>query len=124
MQPIVMQDWITIRGAASTTVIQSQADWIFTAPFQDVTFYLDVREFSPSAAVIVSYQTAPAREEAMFQNMFSTAAITTTGLIGPTNVYLANAAIPVSHWTRWKLSAGALTWDLTFRIMMAGNSLA
>jgi len=124
MQPIVMQDWITIRGAASTTVIQSQADWIFTAPFQDVTFYLDVREFSPVSAVTLAYQTAPAREEALFQTIASTAAINAATPFAPVNVFLANALIPVSHWTRWKLSAGAATWDLTFRIMMAGNSLA
>ena len=55
MQPIIMQDWTTIRGAASTTAIMSQADWILTAPFQDISFYLDVREYQNT--VQVSYET-------------------------------------------------------------------
>ena len=101
MQPIIMQDWITIRGAASSTVIMSQADWILTAPFQDIAFYLDVREVTGTTPAI-SFETAPARDEVLFKNL-GAAAINLAAGLTVTSFTLANATVPVSHWTRWKI---------------------
>lgn len=122
MQPIVMQDWITIRGLASASVIMSQADWILTAPFQDITFYLDVRE-SDAAGMTCAYQTSPSRDEVLFVNM-GTPVPMTSAVVTVTSYNLTGApAAPVSHWTRWKLTGPASAWDVTFRIMAAGNSI-
>jgi hypothetical protein len=120
MQPIIMQDWTTIRGAASTTVIQSQADWILTAPFQDISFYLDVREFGV-AGITLAYETCPGRDDVLFRAMTPALTIAGTSVV-VTNIFASVAAnTPVSHWTRWKLTGPASTWDVTFRIMAAGN---
>lgn len=122
MQPIIMQDWITIRGVASSTVVMSQADWILTAPYQDMTFYLDVREFDV-AGMTITYQTCPSRDDALFVGMGAAVGITAVGLT-VTSYNLAGApAAPVSHWTRWKLTGPASAWDVTFRVMAAGNSI-
>ena len=124
MQPIIMQDWLTVRGPTGTSVTMSQADWILTAPFQDITFYLDVRELSGSAWTI-GYETCPARDEALFKTM--AAAPVTISAVGVvvTNFFLAAAGTlaPVSHWTRWKLTGTGAPWDITFRIMASGNSI-
>lgn len=141
MYAFVLQDWVSIAGVGAKSVIQTEPDWLDMTPFQDLVAWVDVRdatagvtlflETSPSRDdnLFVSmntggYQTAPAREEALFQTMASTVNINQATPFAPVNVFLANANIPVSHWTRWMLSGPASTWDLTFRIMMAGNSLA
>lgn len=123
MQPIIMQDWITIRGAASSVVIMSQADWILTAPFQDITFYLEVREVTGTTPTI-SYETAPGRDESLFKLMGAAAInLVVAPPVIVTPFTLANATVPVSHWTRWKITGPAALWDATFRIMAAGNSI-
>lgn len=122
MQPIIMQDWVTIRGAASTTVIMSQADWIMTAPFQDIQFYLDVREAS-GGTINLSFETAPTRDEVLFKLMGAAVIGITGAVTSVTSFTLANATVPVSHWTRWKLAGPAALWDVTFRVMAAGNSI-
>lgn len=122
MQPIIMQDWITIRGVSSGVVIMSQSDWILTAPFQDIAFYLDVRE--QTATSTLAYETCPSRDEVLFQPM-GTVSIS-AGALGLTvsRFALSGApAVPVSHWSRWKLTGPASAWDITFRIMAAGNSV-
>lgn len=121
MQPIIMQDWVTIRGISNGTVIQSQANWILTAPFQDITFYLDVREFT-GATPTIQYETGPGRDDPLFVKM-GTAVTIAVGFV-TTTYYANNASVPVSHWTRWKLNGPAVTpWDVSFRIMASGNSI-
>jgi len=120
MQPIIMQDWITIRGSASNNVIQSQSAWLLTAPFQDITFYIDVREMTSTPQF--QFETAPSRDEVLFVRM-GAAFAPTVGSTVVKNYYAANADAPVSHWARWKLVAPAVTpWDLSFRIMAVGNA--
>lgn len=124
MQPIIMQDWITIRGTSSTTpVAMSQSDWLMTAPFQDISFYLDVREVA--GPVAVKFETAPSRDDAQGSSLFVAMASLSVSTVGQTvtNVYAANANFPVSHWTRWSLTGPGSAWDITFRVMAAGNSI-
>ena len=45
MHSYILQDWITIRGAAGvTTVTQSESGWLDLSPYQDLTFWIDTRE--------------------------------------------------------------------------------
>ncbi|CAN5425315.1 hypothetical protein BH09MYX1_BH09MYX1_58470 [soil metagenome] len=127
MQPIIMQDWITIRGTGTaTTVTMSQSDWILTAPFQDITFYLDVREVT-GTAVSITYETCPSRDDNLFRNIGSAVVPISGAAVTVTSYTLAAAMIPVSHWTRWKLTGtgvgSPVAWDVTFRVMAAGNSV-
>lgn len=126
MQPIIMQDWVTIRSSVTGSVIMSQADWLLTAPFQDITFYLDVREVD-GTSVSITYETCPGRDNGLFRNIGSTtvpiagAGVTVTSY--PMGV--ATVLAPVSHWTRWSLNGTVSSgvWSVTFRIMAAGNSI-
>jgi len=89
----------------------------------DITFYLDVREFS-GTTVTIAYETCPVRDQELFVAMVAPATIAAVGPATPVSVALAgNPNVPVSHWTRWKLVGTGTPWDLTFRIMAAGNSV-
>src|SRR5579883_1858565 len=45
MRSYLLQDWTTIRGASTlSTVTQQETDWLDLAPFQDVAFWIDVKE--------------------------------------------------------------------------------
>jgi hypothetical protein len=43
MHAFILQDWTTIRGGV-TTVTQSEPDWLDLTPYQDIVFWIDVRE--------------------------------------------------------------------------------
>jgi hypothetical protein len=119
MQPIIMQPWLTVRGNG-VTIIQDASEWIRSAPFQDMFFSVDVREIT--GAVTLAIETAPARDEPLFQPAVSAF----TPLVGNNfkQVLMSNAAInaPISEWVRWKvvIPVGA-TNDITFRIVAHGN---
>ena len=63
---------ITIRCTSSATVTQGESSWLDLAPYQDVSFYLDVREFTGTTPTI-QFQTAPIKDETLFQAMLSSA---------------------------------------------------
>ncbi len=115
---------LTIRGAANTSVIQDVGQWLFTGPFQDITFLVDVAEMTNSPTMM-SIETAPSKDPAMFLTAVSPQVATSFGVgLNTGNVLLvANPGVPIGAWTRWKLNAPAATWDVTFRILATGNTL-
>lgn len=126
MHSYILQDWITIRGAAGvTTVTQSESGWLDLSPYQDVTFWIDAREFTGTTTPTLSFQTSPTKDEVLFQTMGSPVplVLTTTTIAAPTNVFLASAAVPVARYVRWLLSGPAAGgWDATFRVMVGANA--
>lgn len=121
MTPLIMQDWITLKGPASTTVVMSESAWLLTAQFQDITFYLETKS-ATGGTVTCTYETCPGRDQALFYPM-GTAVNLSQGNVVVTNYYAAQAQAPVSHWTRWKISGPAAIWDATFRILATGNTI-
>lgn len=131
MYSVVVQDWVTIRGASSvTSITQGENGWIGTAAYEDIVFWLDVREVSLSGAtsVNVNYQTSPLKDDYLFTNMMSGVAIT-AALTTPTvtKVLLSqNPTCPLARWVRWNLSVvgtATASWDMTFRILAACNAV-
>jgi len=129
MYGLVLQSWITIRGTNNTPFIQDEADWADMSTFQDVVFWLDVREVTnPGGGISVNYETAPIKDPGLggavglFQPMgtVNVAAPVTPAL---TKIVLANApSIPLATWVRWNINSNAAgAWDLTFRILMTAN---
>ena len=120
MRPIVMQDWVTIKGTAGNSVSMDATKWIDTGPYQDFFAYVDVRE--ATNITTINIETSPNRDELMF-----TAAGATTFAIGNNLVRVVLSSIgtftPIGAWTRWRCVAPAGAWDITFRILAAGNSL-
>jgi hypothetical protein len=119
MHSFLLQDWITIRGAASQTVAQGEVGWLDLAPYEDIMFWFDVREFS-TAATTFNFQTAPTKEEILFTTM-----VTGTVSLTPSNPYVnrITATTPLARFVRWQLVGPASAWDATFRVLVAANAL-
>jgi hypothetical protein len=120
----VLQDWTTVKGSSAVTVFSpSETCWLDFAGFQDLVAWLDVKEFSPSSGgttLVLSYQTAPTKDEALFAAMASV--LLSNGLT--TTVILKELAfIPPARWIRWSLTTFGppAAWEVTFRIWVAAN---
>ena len=128
MYGIVLQDWITIRGASNTTINQSESAWVGLSAYQDIVFWLDVREITPPTAgnVTVNYQTAPIKDELLFATMGTSGALTTVPanpLVKPI-LLTAVPTIPLGRWVRWQLSPSTnAAWDITFRLLACVNAV-
>jgi hypothetical protein len=62
MHTFILQDWTTIRGSVTgATVIQQETEWLDLGPYQDVVFWVDVREASGNP--VLTLQTAPFKDE-------------------------------------------------------------
>jgi hypothetical protein len=134
MYGFLVQDWITIRGANSplvNSIIQTEQNWVSLQPYQDIVFWLEVREVTLSSAtnITVNYETAPLKDESLFTAMVAgpvvTAASTTATI---TKVLLSqNPTCPLARWVRWRLAVtGTPTaaWDMTFRISASANAVS
>jgi hypothetical protein len=128
MHAFTLQDWTTIRGASNVTVIQGESGWLDLTPYQDAYFWLDVREVS-GGTVTVTFQTAPTKDESLFMPLqLGTAYAAASGSATPT-VVLARMSSgtasnpPIARFVRWQLSPPGATWDITFRVLVAANTL-
>ncbi len=124
MHSFVLQDWTTIRGAASTNVIQSESAYLDLSPYQDVIFWVDCREFTGTTPQI-SFQTAPIKDETLFlAGSIVTPQNFTTSAVQVYKVILSSigSGVPLSRWVRWYISAPAAAWDATFRVFVAANA--
>ena len=126
MQSFVLQDWITVRGSGLTPVIQEAKGWLAFSSFQDIVFHLDIRRLqtNPLAGFTWNFQTAPTKDEALFQTMVAVAGGAPSVVAVP--VLLAtNPLVPLATWVRWTLTPlQPTTWDTTFRVMASANRLA
>jgi hypothetical protein len=131
MHSYLLQDWITIRGTSTSTVItQGEVGWLDLAPYQDVNFWIDCRE-TVGGSVYLNFQTSPTKEDFLFQAgaMFGATAIlmgTTTAASNPWRVLLTQAAnkVPLARYVRWQLTGPATTpWDVSFRVLVTANAL-
>ena len=132
MHNYILQDWITIRGTSSSTVItQGESGYLDLAPYQDVTFWIDCRE-SSGGTVTMNFQTSPTKEDFLFQaaNLSTTPSSpitmsTTTSSSNPYRVVLAsNPNVPLARYVRWQLTGPSSTpWDVTFRVLVQANAL-
>lgn len=125
MHSFILQDWITIRGASQNPAVaipQTEQGWLDLAPYQDVFFWLDVREVTGSTPTI-TFETSPTSDDSFFQPIV--AAISMQAGSAPTIVKapMSTAQTPVARFVRWKLLGPVSTlWDVTFRVIVAANS--
>lgn len=124
MYSFVLQDWITVGGAAGASVIQGEKDWLDMSPFQDVVAWIDVRNAPISNQPSIKLETAPSKDESLFTFMGSGAGITMAASATPTVVQylMGSAAVPIAECLRWKITGGAVAWEVTFRILVAANA--
>jgi hypothetical protein len=129
----VLQDFVTIRGATTTTFItQTESAWLDTSAYQDLFAWIDVREVTLGGLTNVQFnlQTAPIKDEFLFVNLQATPLTVTGALSTPSIIQVIFSAgsgtntVPLGNWLRWKLTLnGTATsaWDTTFRIAVTCN---
>ena len=123
MHTFILQDWTTIRAnTAGGSVVQSEESWLDLSAFQDLFFWVDVREVT--GTVTLFFDTSPTADESLFQPLVAggqalTASTTPTLVRAP----MTSASVPVARYVRWRASgSGANPWDATFRVVLAANS--
>jgi hypothetical protein len=129
MYGYVLQDWITVRGSTTQVFIQNESDWIGFSSFQDIAFWIDVREITSAGTLTLNLQTAPTKDDVLFQPLVTaiTMAVTSppplivAGAV-PKAILSSSPLNPLATWVRWTLTNSvASTWDATFRILASAN---
>lgn len=133
MYGFLLQDWTTIRlNFASTSITQSESNWVSLQPYQDIVIWLEVKEASLATGVtglIFNYETSPLKDESLFTAMTTSSSI--TGAISTPDIkkviLATNPTVPLARWVRWRLAAASGTAgvsDVTFRIAAAANAVS
>jgi len=114
---LLLQDLITIRGAASAHVVQLARDWLDIGESEDVVFYTHVREVIGSAKLTL--ETSSVADGSSFLPLVPTFSLA-VGL--RTDVVLASMAkVPPMRFVRWNLTGDGSPWDATLRIWVAAH---
>lgn len=121
MHTLIVEDWITVSGPASGTIAQDELRWLDLEPFQDAVFYIECREAAGATTATIALQTAPAKDDSLFQQIASTQ-FTASGTPTLLPVLLASASTPLARYVRWQITNSVNAWDATFRILVAANS--
>ena len=118
MHAFTLQDWTTIQGGVAT-VTQGEESWLDLTPYQDVVFWLDVRQATGSPSV--TYQTSPTKDESLFQGMVGAASMAAGTSPTVAKALLSGATVPIARYLRWQIT-GTAPWTATFRILIAANA--
>jgi hypothetical protein len=113
MRSILLQDWTTVRGVGNTTTItQSEADWLDLEPYSDVVIWVEVAEATGTPYVL--FDTAPVAIEALFQTIdFVPGIASATPVIRKVFANVVQG-FPLARFLRWRvLSQSAGTEQLT-----------
>jgi hypothetical protein len=122
MHSFVLQDWTTIRGGAGvTSVTQTETEWLDLSPFQDVVFWIDVREVT-NVQLILLLQTSPTSDDALFQPLIPGMNIVASSSPVVVQALMFGASAPLARFVRWQLTCPTTPWDATFRIVLAANA--
>jgi hypothetical protein len=119
MRGALVQEWITLKGGAGTSVIQGVRDYLDAAYLQDLVFWIDVRTATGSAAM--NFETAPLKEDALFALMVPAVSLAVGASI-PTTVLAQDAIVPPGRWVRWRISS-ASAWSVSFRLFLSANQV-
>ena len=131
MQCILLQDWVTVRGAISQLSIEQGEDgWLDLSPYQDLYIWTLVNEVTgptgTTTGLYIDFQTAPEREEGAFVSMVGAPGVQlVAGSPIVTELIKDEASVPVSQWVRWVINTNNVTptaiWDATVRVYVAAN---
>src|SRR6266478_5555164 len=122
MHTFILQDYTTIRGTSSTTVIQNESGWLDLSAYEDLVVWTDVRE-TTGGTITLDLMTSPTKDESLFTNMIASITLASgAATIRQDKILMSAASVPVARFMRWRLVPPAAAWDLTFRIYIAANS--
>jgi hypothetical protein len=121
MEAALLQELVTLTAADGVTSLsQSAHQYLDVGQNEDLVFYLDVRNVSPSG-VTISYETSPTPQNSGFLAMIAPTLVTTARLV-VSRAAFSTAAVPPARYVRWRLglpSGGAGPWNMTFRVWVA-----
>jgi hypothetical protein len=123
MHTFVLTDWITVRGS-NNTVNQSESEWLDMTQYEDLFFWIDVKEVT-GAAVTLNIQTSPTKDEAFFTTISNNTTLgvnTLTPSSAQGKCLMSSASVPVARYVRWQLTSANTPFDATFRIMISANA--
>lgn len=124
MYGYVLQDWVTIGNAGTTPIIQNESDWLPFSSFQDIAFWVDVRNVTLGTTVTIDLQTSPTKDDALFRVLTNcTVAATGAGITVVKNILSTAPGIPLATWVRWVLTPSVAS-TITFRILASANRVA
>ena len=117
----LLQDWVTIRAtnAPVTSIAQGADAWLDIGDYEDLAFFLDVREVTNASTRLV-YETSPTKQEQSFAAMVGAFAPAVGQRVD--RAFSSLGAIPPARFVRWRLSlaaGGSGNWDVTFRVWVA-----
>ncbi len=122
MHTFVLTDFITVRGSGNT-ITQSESEWLDLTQYEDVTFWIDVKEVT--GTVTMNIQTSPTKDETFFANVYTNAALA-AGVINPASTggkcLMSSASVPIARYIRWQVTSASAPFDATFRIFISANA--
>ena len=116
-----MQDYVSLRGASGTSIVQSSTSWLDLDDMEDLVIYTDCKEAANGGKL--AFDTSPTPLESQFVSLVAPFTLA-TGL--QTNVVLATyAGTPPLRYLRWRFvgAVGSVS-EATFRIWVAGYGWA
>src|SRR5260370_7982383 len=127
MYAFLMQDWITIRAAASFNVInQSENCYLDRSGFQDLAVWTEVKGITSGGGTpTIMYQTAPSKDDSFFVPFgVEGGGVTSVGVaILPLIMSSNNTTTPLSRWLLWPMqNAGSSPWGMTFPTFVFANT--
>jgi hypothetical protein len=131
MYSFLFQDWTTLRlNAEQLSLTQSEADWVNMELFQDMVFWLEVRDavLGGGDLMLLMYETAPAKDENLFTLMFDAPIVVTSSTPQITKVLRTQpTSCPPAKWVRWRLwnavTPPTSEWGATFRVHCSANAV-
>jgi hypothetical protein len=116
MRSILAQDWITVRGVGNTTTVtQSEAEWLDLEPYSDCVLWVEVAEATNNS--FIYFETAPAAVESLFQPIELIGAVASPTPIVRKIYANVVQGFSLARFLRWKVvNSGAGVFDVTFRV--------
>jgi hypothetical protein len=119
---VLLQNWITVRGATTTTdVRQDRSGYADLAGYKDLVVYLEVSDLS--GRPLLAYETSPTNDDVLFLNLDTAAFIPVVGVAAPKIFrFTSPLGAVMSRYVRWRLPASSgAPWSLTFRVWLSAN---
>jgi hypothetical protein len=117
----LLQDFISVKAAASTSIVQTSTSWLDIGDLEDLVFYVDCKEAFNGPKL--GFDTSPTPLDSQFTSLVAPFSLA-TGL-QTTSVLAAYASVPPLRYVRWRvLGDAAVTTSTTFRIWVAGYGWA
>lgn len=100
-----LQDWITLKTAATVQVVQAAEHWFETESVRDMNMIVSTKNVSGAGSPSLVLYTSPSLNEELFRPAAST--ILVSNSITTLRTTFDTASVPIARYVRWQLSAGA-----------------